>query len=59
LSVRLRIALAAAAVLAAVPITGVALITLPVFQWLMPAINRANDARLLRRLRWPHGASVV
>ena len=45
---------AAAAVMAAV-----ALSTVPVRQWLMPAINRATDAGDRQRFKWLHGASVV
>ena len=43
-----------AGVMAAVAIT-----TLPVRQWLMPAINRATDAGLRQRFKWLHGLSVV
>lgn len=45
---------AAAALLATV-----ALSTLPVRQWLMPAINRATDAGQRQRFKWLHGLSVV
>lgn len=45
---------AAAALLAAV-----ALSTLPVRQWLMPAINRATDAGQRQRFKWLHGLSVL
>jgi hypothetical protein len=44
----------AAGVLAAV-----ALSTVLVRQWLMPAINRATDAGNRRRFNWLHGLSVV
>ena len=43
----------------AVVMAVVALTTLPVRQWLMPAINRATDAGLRRRFHWLHGLSVV
>lgn len=43
-----------AAVMAAVATT-----TVPVRQILMPAINRATDARLLQRFKWLHGLSVA
>ena len=43
-----------AAVLAAVAVT-----TVPVRQFLMPAINRATDAGQRRRFKWLHGLSVV
>lgn len=43
-----------AAVMAAIAVT-----TLPVRQWLMPAINRATDAGTRRRFKWLHGLSVV
>lgn len=43
-----------ACVMAAVAIT-----TVPVRQWLMPAINRATDAGLRQRFRWLHGLSVL
>jgi hypothetical protein len=43
-----------AAVMAAVAIT-----TVPVRQWLMPAINRATDAGLRERFKWLHGLSVL
>ena len=45
---------AAAALLAAV-----ALSTVPVRQWLMPAINRATDAGQRQRFKWLHGLSVL
>jgi len=45
---------AAAALLAAV-----ALSTVPVRQWLMPAINRATDAGKRRLFKWLHGLSVL
>ena len=45
---------AAAALMAAV-----ALSTLPLRQWLMPAINRATDAGLRQRFKWLHGLSVL
>lgn len=44
----------AAAVMAAVAIT-----TLPLRQWLMPAINRATDRGDKRRFQWLHSLSVV
>lgn len=37
----------------------VAVSTLPVWQVLMPAINRATDAGLRRRFKWLHGLSVL
>ena len=37
----------------------VALTTVPVRQWLMPAINRATDAGARQRFQWLHGVSVV
>ncbi len=37
----------------------VALSTLPVRQWLMPAINRATDAGNRQRFKWLHGLSVL
>jgi len=37
----------------------VALTTLPVRQWLMPAINRATDSGQRRRFQWLHGLSVL
>ena len=43
-----------AAVMAAVAIT-----TMPVRQWLMPAINRATDGGLRQRFKWLHGLSVL
>ena len=43
-----------AAVMAAVAVT-----TLPVRQWLMPAINRATDGGLRQRFKWLHGLSVL
>jgi hypothetical protein len=43
-----------AAVMAAVAIT-----TVPVRQWLMPAINHATDAGLRQRFKWFHGLSVL
>ena len=43
----------------AVVMAVVALTTLPVRQWLMPAINRATDAGLRQRFQWLHGLSVV
>lgn len=43
-----------AAVMAAVAVT-----TVPVRQFLMPAINRATDAGLRQRFKWLHGLSVV
>ena len=43
-----------AAVMAAVAVT-----TLPVRQWLMPAINRATDGGLRKRFKWLHGLSVL
>jgi hypothetical protein len=43
-----------ASVMAAVAIT-----TVPVRQWLMPAINRATDAGLRQRFKWLHGLSVL
>ena len=45
---------AAAALLAAVAIS-----TVPVRQWLMPAINRATDAGQRQRFKWLHGLSVL
>jgi len=44
----------AAAVTAAVAIT-----TVPVRQWLMPAINRATDTGQRQRFKWLHGLSVL
>lgn len=44
---------------AAAPLAAVALSTLPVRQWLMPAINRATDAGQRQRVKWLHGLSVV
>ena len=43
-----------AAVMAAVAFT-----TVPLWQILMPAINRATDAGLRRRFKWLHGLSVT
>ncbi len=43
-----------ASVMAAVAIT-----TVPVRQFLMPAINRATDAGLRQRFKWLHGLSVL
>lgn len=43
-----------ASVMAAVSVT-----TIPVRQFLMPAINRATDAGLRQRFKWLHGASVL
>lgn len=37
----------------------VALSTIPVRQLLMPAINRATDAKQRKRFNWLHGASVL
>lgn len=37
----------------------IALTTLPVRQWLMPAINRATDAGLRQRFKWLHAISVL
>ena len=45
---------AAAALLAAV-----ALSTVPVRQWLMPAINHATDTGQRGRFKWLHGLSVL
>ena len=45
---------AAAALLAAVAFS-----TVPVRQWLMPAINRATDAGQRQRFKWLHGLSVL
>ena len=45
---------AAAALLAAVAVS-----TVPVRQWLMPAINRATDAGQRQRFKWLHGLSVL
>jgi hypothetical protein len=42
-----------AAVMAAVALT-----TVPVRQWLMPAINRATDEGARQRFKWLHGLSV-
>jgi hypothetical protein len=44
---------------AATLLAAVALSTVPVRQWLMPAINRATDAGLRRRFQWLHGLSVL
>ncbi|GAA4020563.1 DUF4149 domain-containing protein [Actimicrobium antarcticum] len=44
---------------AAVVMAGVALSTVPVWQLLMPAINRATDAGQRQRFKWLHGLSVV
>ena len=43
-----------AAVMAAVALT-----TVPVWQLLMPAINRATDTGQRQRFKWLHGLSVV
>jgi hypothetical protein len=45
---------AAAALLAAVAFS-----TVPVRQWLMPAINRATDAGQRQLFKWLHGLSVL
>lgn len=45
--------------LAAAVMAAVALSTLPVRQWLMPAINRATDEGRRRDFQWLHGASVL
>ncbi len=37
----------------------VAITTVPVRQYLMPAINRATDAGLRARFKWLHGLSVA
>lgn len=40
-------------------LAAIAATTLPVWGWLMPAINRATDAGRRDRFRWLHGASVL
>jgi len=37
----------------------VAITTVPVRQWLMPAINRATDAGQRQRFKWLHSLSVL
>ena len=44
---------------AAALLAAVALSTVPVRQWLMPAINRATDAGQRRQFKWLHGLSVL
>ena len=44
---------------AATLLAAVALSTVPVRQWLMPAINRATDEGQRRRFKWLHGLSVL
>lgn len=43
----------------AVTMAAVALSTVAVRQWLMPAINSATDAGQRRRFQWLHGLSVL
>jgi Domain of unknown function (DUF4149) len=43
----------------AIVMAAVALSTIPVRQLLMPAINRATDAKQRKRFNWLHGASVL
>ena len=43
----------------AIVMAAVALSTIPVRQILMPAINRATDAKQRKRFNWLHGASVL
>ncbi len=45
--------------LSAALMAAVALSTLPLRQWLMPAINRATDGGQRRRFQWLHSLSVV
>ncbi len=46
-------------VVSASVMAGIVITTIPVRQWLMPAINRATDAGLRQRFKWLHGLSVV